>query len=199
MKTTCRARLRRASASTYCRNVFRAARRASFSSSATKTCHPARTTPESDAPTKAGARCTTVRYFPAIRNRCSSIAPARIGFALASTASRAGCASVSASTYHWSVSHGSMRHVRTVAMRDRHACRDRSCRAAPGLPDRRQCASAPRNDPCRDRLPARRHSACAVSVENIDHRQIMPPPDFKVVKIVRGRDFHRAGAFSGSA
>ena len=41
-------------------------------------------------------------------------------------------------------------------------------------------------------LRAHFHSDWRMLIKNIDHRQIMPPPDFEIVEIMRGGDFHRA-------
>ena len=76
-------------------------------SSATNTLrHPARTTPGSDAPTTVAGRCTMARCCASIRNRSSTSSPARISCGRPRPR-RSLPSPALASTYHWSVSHGS--------------------------------------------------------------------------------------------
>ena len=37
----------------------------------------------------------------------------------------------------------------------------------------------------------------ALDIDHVDHRQVMPPADLKIVEVVRRRDLHRAGALLG--
>ena len=125
-RTRCRARPRRAGRSRPARRIAasarprprsdrrarrrrRAPRRRRLPRSPRHSCRPtADTRPESDAPTRAGATRTTAGCSRASRNRSSPSSSARTSVSPSLTAASAGCASVLASTYHWSVSQGSM-------------------------------------------------------------------------------------------
>ena len=67
-----------------------------------------RTRPESGGPTRAGARRTTAECSPASRNRSSPSSSGRTGSCPRAPRRAPAAASVLASTYHWSVSQGSM-------------------------------------------------------------------------------------------
>ena len=82
-------------------------------------CRPARTTPESGGPTRAGARCTRAGCSPSSRSRSSPSSSGRRSCGPRAPTRSPAAASVLASTYHWSVRYGSMTvRLRLLAVRD---------------------------------------------------------------------------------
>ncbi len=71
-------------------------------------CRPARTTPESDGPTTAGARCTRAGCFPSSRNRCSPSSSGRTWSCRRAPPRSPASPASWRSTYHWSVRNGSI-------------------------------------------------------------------------------------------
>ena len=146
-----------------------------------------------------------VGLLPVLRAR-SWVSPSR-------TAAIAGSASGFASTYHWSVRHGSIDHARAVAVRDGVRRAARSSRASPrsSIIATMRLRASKRSRPCSARSPSRlgiasarpgtprcrRASTLRLGVEDVDRRQLVPPADLEVVEVVRGRDLDRAGALLG--
>ena len=174
---------------------------------------PARTRPGSGGPTRAGARCTRAGCSPSSRNRSSPSSSARTRCALRCTASIAGLASVAASTYHWSVSKGS------IGTPQRSPCGTmwrvaRSSRGAASssiisttllarLEAVETVERVHRGDQLRRRVEAVEEIRVAVERrsplrrQHVDHRQVVALADLEIVEVVRRRDLHRARALLG--
>ncbi len=171
------------------------------------------TTPESDGPTRAGARCTRAGCCRAIGNRSSPSSSGRTSSCRRARPRAPASASVLASTYHWSVSQGSMttperspcgtvwacgsifsskpsrlHHLddalaRLEAVRPSNASVSSSS-ATSGTSSRKSALSL-------SETLALRHRSMLISA------QIVPLADLEIVEVMRRRDLHRAGALLG--
>ena len=162
-------------------------------------CRLAHTTPESDAPTRAGARCTRAGCSPSTGSSLRAVLRHELASCRSRTAAIAGFASVAASTYHWSVSHGSITASPRCACGTACVCASIFSTRPSASRSATTCLRAAKRSRPRYFCRRARRSACAPGVEDVDDRQISCRlPTSKSLKSCAGVIFTAPEPFSGS-